>query len=68
MQQDFARKRRGRPPAPPGEARTHRVVTFVNDAQFSRLRSLASEADATLSSTLYSLLCQQLNSPTQHND
>ena len=54
--------RRGRPPAPPGVSRNHRVVTFVNDAEFERLTELAREDNATLSMAAYKLLTKGLAS------
>ena len=55
------RRRRGRPPAPPGMARSHRVVTFVTDSEFTQLQSLSSELDAPLSATVHQLLSQCLS-------
>ncbi|KAA1189538.1 hypothetical protein F0M18_14370 [Pseudohalioglobus sediminis] len=54
-------RRRGRPPAPPGVSRNHRVVTFVNDAEFERLHELARRDDETLSMAAYRLLTKELN-------
>lgn len=49
-------RRRGRPPAPPGVTRRHRVVTFLNDAEFEKLACLARERGDPLSLTLYKLV------------
>lgn len=49
-------RRRGRPPAPPGVTRRHRVVTFLNDAEFDRLSRLARERGDPLSLALYKLV------------
>ena len=58
-------KRRGRPPAPPGEARRHRIVTFVNDDEFAKLSHMCEHLDTSLSTTVYQLLCESL---TSHSD
>ncbi len=64
-------KRLGRPPAPPGEARHHRVVTFVNDGEFELLNRLSKERDTPLSTTVYQLLRRSLagvpGNPRKHD-
>lgn len=49
-------KRLGRPPSPPGTARNHRVVTFVNDSEFELLNRICKKTGAPLSTTVYQLL------------
>ena len=63
--QDNLGKRRGRPPAPPGSARRHRVVTFVTDSEFEYLSRLSKELDSPLSSTVYKLLSDRLAAPSK---
>ena len=53
-------KRLGRPPSPPGTARSNRVVTFVNDRELAELNRLSKEHDAPLSTTVYQLLRKSL--------
>ena len=60
------RKRRGRTPAPPGIARSHRVVTFVKDSEFEYLRHLSEESGSPLSTIVYHLLSERLTA--QKND
>ena len=54
------RKRRGRPPVPPDQARSHRVVTFVTDSELFQLQSMSNEMDTTLSATIHRLLTESL--------
>ena len=61
MQRKVAgRKRRGRPPVPPEQARSHRVVTFVTNSELSQLQSMSNEMDTTLSATIHRLLTESL--------
>ncbi len=53
-------KRLGRPPSPPGTARSHRVVTFVNDDDYALLQALSEQLDIPLSTTVYRLLSYRL--------
>ena len=54
------RKRLGRPPSPPGTARKHRVVTFLNDWEFETLRKICESTGTPLSTTVHRLLSKCL--------
>ena len=47
---------RGRPPSPPGVSRKHRVVTFLNDADYQQLILTSAKRGETLSLTAYKAL------------
>ena len=54
------RIRRGRPPAPPGTARSQRVVTFVTDGELLRLQQWAESRGLPLSALVHELLAKQV--------
>jgi hypothetical protein len=53
-------KRLGRPPSPPEEARSQRVVTFVTQAELEQLQGIAESRQLALSATVHQLLAKQL--------
>ena len=55
------KKRLGRPPAPPGEARSHRLVTFVTEDEFQEIRSIADAKGLSLSSACHRILTENLS-------
>jgi hypothetical protein len=55
-----ARIRLGRPPGPAGTTRSRRVVTFVTDPEFERLRELADASGKSLSAILHDLVSLSL--------
>ena len=50
----------GRPPGPPGSARTNRVVCLLTDAELERLERLAANQGVPLGSALYRLVSRAL--------
>ena len=55
------KKRPGRPPSPPGEARSRRLVTFVNDAEYRQIRLFAEEGQLSVSRACYHLIRASLS-------
>ena len=53
--------RLGRPPLPPGKVRSKRVVTFVTEAELTRLAELAEADGDTLSTACHRILLDYLN-------
>ena len=56
MQQKTGRSRFGRPPRPPDEVRSERLVTYVTRPQLKELRSRAEHQGKSLSRLVYELL------------
>lgn len=54
------RRRRGRPPTSPDRARSHRVVTFVTEAEYLQLEEIAVREDRSLASVLYRIVSKHL--------
>ena len=54
------RKRLGRPPAAPGTARSHRLVTFVTEEEFREIRNIADAKGLSVSTACYRLLGETL--------
>jgi hypothetical protein len=52
--------RRGRPPLPPHEARSERVVTFVTTGEFDTLIQIADDRGASVSSVIHRILSSAL--------
>ena len=53
-------KKLGRPPSPPEEARSHRVVTFVTPAELAVLQKISEKREQAMSATVHQLLREQL--------
>ena len=53
--------RLGRPPLPPGEVRSKRIVTFVTEAELTRLAELAEADGHTLSTACHRILLDYLD-------
>ena len=56
--------RRGRPPAPAGVARNNRLVTFVTNGEFDRIKTLAEGNKLALSAMIHQLILAGLSAPT----
>lgn len=56
----MTRKRLGWPPAPPDQARPHRLVTFVRDEEYAQIKKLAEERQTSLSNACNRLICYGL--------
>jgi hypothetical protein len=50
----------GRPPLPPGSARTRRVVLLLNDAEHAQLERIAADQGVPLGAALYRLVSRAL--------
>jgi hypothetical protein len=50
----------GRPPGPPGSARTHRVVVLLNDGEHAQLERLAADQGVTLGNAVYRIVSRAL--------
>ena len=55
--------RRGRPPAPAGVARNNRLVTFVTNGEFDRIKALAQGNNLAVSAMLHQLVRAGLSAP-----
>ena len=56
-----SRPRRGRPPALPGRARPHRVVTFLTDAEMAKLEQICESEEKSLSAVAHEILARSLS-------
>ncbi|ARN73188.1 hypothetical protein [Oceanicoccus sagamiensis] len=56
---------RGRPAGPTELVRSHRLVTFVTEAEFDRMSQLASADNKSLSATAYDLLMHGLRTTSK---
>ena len=58
--QESLPRKRGRPPTPPAQCRSHRVVTFVTAGELAQLRAIADRDNEAISAIVYRLLVQSL--------
>ena len=54
------RPQRGRPPGPPERVRPHRVVTFVTDAEMTKLEQICQGEEKSLSAVAHEILSRSL--------
>ncbi len=62
MENPDTKIQRGRPAGPADRVRSHRLVTFVTEAEFDRMSQLANADNKSLSATAYDLLIHALSS------
>lgn len=64
MSKEKNTSRRGRPPLPPEEVRSNRVVTFVTDPELALLKNISLRENDTLSAVCHRILSGYINQNT----